>query len=218
MQLYYEALDPIARTPGTSFRTSSDRQGESYTANIPVFPFQWQDGRVSEFADVVFKLTWATDPNTHVGVINYNITTLSNIDYALVLWYQDSDTFEDFIFTTTTISVDQSYNWTNGYLKENGLIGGTIVPLTRDYADFNGDGWDQGYESGYQNGYKVGYQEGVVDGSVTESSVGSLMTSVFKGVEQVLSIEVVPNVSVGTIISIPIVLSLLLFLIKMIRS
>lgn len=216
----YEALDPIGRTAGTSFFSYSNSQGIGYEYSFPVMPYVNKDGIATTFDDVLLRVVWGTNPNGGGGVVNYYFSTTSRISYSLNVFITNPNEPNQTSRYLNRLDVDNAVNITNINLNlsSNGFISGTIVPFTRDYADFGSDAWEQGYETGYNNGYDIGFNDGVVEGSVTESSIGSLMSSVFKGVEQVLSIEIVPNINVGTIVSIPIVLSLLLFLIKMVRS
>ena len=64
------------------------------------------------------------------------------------------------------------------------------------------------YDTGFQEGYQVGKDQ-AVDESLW---IYSFTRSVFNGFAQVLNVEILPNIKLGYLIAIPLVLSVLRFI------
>ncbi len=87
------------------------------------------------------------------------------------------------------------------------------------YNDGIGDGYYLGYDLGYDDGYGDGdgfgyyrgYQEAINDGS-TEFGLTTLLSSLFVGLGSLLSIQLLPNISIGMIIAVPIVFGIIAFI------
>lgn len=79
------------------------------------------------------------------------------------------------------------------------------------------DGYARGYLSGYNNGKDDGYALGVVDGASGNSSTNIVFTwigSTANAINNMLKVEVLPNISLWTILLFPIVLGAFAFFIK----
>lgn len=70
-------------------------------------------------------------------------------------------------------------------------------------------GNEQGLLQGYNNGYQIGYQKGLTINP--NNNFGAMITTVLLGVGTVLSIELLPNISIGAIIAVPIVFGVIAF-------
>ena len=140
-----------------------------------------------------------------------------NVDYA---YYEPAETI-------ASINNDEWYTFN---LKEiiNSNAGGTekyfninLITLTthkqennilqlNNYICFKNDNnFSQvSYDTGFEEGYKVGKDE-AVDESLW---IYSFTRSVFNGFAQVLNVEILPNIKLGYLIAIPLVLSILRFI------
>ena len=140
-----------------------------------------------------------------------------NVDYA---YYEPAETI-------ASINNDEWYTFN---LKEiiNSNAGGTekyfninLITLTtrkqdnnilqlNNYICFKNDNnFSQvSYDTGFQEGYQVGKDE-AVDESLW---IYSFTRSVFNGFAQVLNVEILPNIKLGYLIAIPLVLSILRFI------
>lgn len=80
------------------------------------------------------------------------------------------------------------------------------------YGYFNGhdDGYTVGYDDGYSYGHDIGRNEGLNEGT---SAWGVLFTSMLSTFGAVLSIEIFPNLTLGMIAAVPLILGLLSFII-----
>ena len=141
-----------------------------------------------------------------------------NVDYA---YYEGAE----------SISSLNNDNWYTFNLKEiiNSNAGGTekyfninlitlathnndgnnIMQLNNYICFKNDNNYSQvSYDTGFQEGYKVGKDE-AVDQSLW---IYSFTRSVFNGFAQVLNVEILPNIKLGYLIAIPLVLSVLRFI------
>lgn len=71
-------------------------------------------------------------------------------------------------------------------------------------------GYDEGYDEGYGVGYGVGYNDGVATNS--DFSFTGLLTQIFLGVGSVLGIELLPNITIGALVAVPIVFGIIYFI------
>lgn len=80
-------------------------------------------------------------------------------------------------------------------------------------------GYNNGYDDGYFEGkqlYGVGYNEGYNKGiseSIESGGFSMILSSMFTSVGVLLSVELLPNISIGSIVAIPIVFGVIMFII-----
>lgn len=100
--------------------------------------------------------------------------------------------------------------------EETGYNNGFNYGYSVGYDDGFNNGYDSGYDIGNQDGYNIGYNSGFSDG---EQSV--LINSPFKvvvqGINDLLSIEILPNFKLGILIYFSIGLALVLMLVKVFK-
>lgn len=66
--------------------------------------------------------------------------------------------------------------------------------------------------------YNSGYSQGLIDGEGELGDYTNIMNSTFSGFSQLLNVEIFPNITLGLIIGLPILLGLFLIVIKMIKD
>ena len=79
------------------------------------------------------------------------------------------------------------------------------------------DGFAEGEHRGYQDGYTDGYGEGYSVGQASEIDTNWLM-GLFDAVGAVLGMELLPNLTIGVIVGIPFVISVIWFIIRQLRG
>lgn len=101
----------------------------------------------------------------------------------------------------------EGYNsgYSNGY--NTGLTEGYNTGLTNGYNQGYDEGFLEGYDEGYNYGYNVGINEQLEDKDFTH-----LLKSVFIGVGSFLGINLLPGVSIGAIIAVPIIFGIIAFI------
>lgn len=79
--------------------------------------------------------------------------------------------------------------------------------------------YNTGYDTGYNNGYDVGYNNGIntKGESVWQNSM-AFIKNIFVNIFDIFSIEILPNVSLGTFIIIPLIFAILFFIVKIAKG
>ncbi len=89
------------------------------------------------------------------------------------------------------------------------------------YSDGVSDGLSQGLLEGYNSGYDIGYSAGKSDGfneGVSENISQSWIIGIFDLFGTVLAIELLPNITIGFLVGLPVILGVVFFVIKVARG
>lgn len=180
-----------------------------------------------------------------ITIINYYYLG-EYADGPISLTYNDTPTFFSYNRYLQSYDYGYSDGeldgWTGGYNHgydfgyDNGVIDGESAGYANGYAageiigEHNGynSGYDVGLGEGYTNGYAVGktdghaigYNLGKVDGYDDGSAVmqnSSWIITLFSGFAALMSIEVLPNITIGLLLGIPLILGVLFFVLRVIK-
>lgn len=88
----------------------------------------------------------------------------------------------------------------------------------RNYFDAYTDGYTRGNNDGLNDGYDIGYNEGYNIGLTADFDAFGWLTAIFTGMGAFLSIQLLPNVSIGGIAILIMVLTLVPFLIGLLKG
>jgi len=77
------------------------------------------------------------------------------------------------------------------------------------YNDGYIDGSNHGYDVGYDYGYDHGYDKGLVENP--DNNFGTMIRTVLLGVGSILSVQLLPNITIGAIIAVPIIFGIISF-------
>lgn len=80
------------------------------------------------------------------------------------------------------------------------------------------DVYNQGYDNGFNAGHDAGYTEGVAKAPTMLSDAFSVIKAGAEVVGTVVAINLMPGVSIGLLVSIPLIFGLMLWLIKLLRG
>ena len=119
---------------------------------------------------------------------------------------------------------DDGYNdgYNQGY--QEGRQQGYQSGLDAGYEDGRSDGYNEGYEEGKEDGKTIGYNQGYDEGynegynkglneQAEEQGFTVLLKSVFVAIGTFLGINLLPGISIGAIIAVPIVFGIIAFII-----
>lgn len=87
----------------------------------------------------------------------------------------------------------------------------------QDDIDFGSFATDIYRSNNFNNIYDLGYNTGYDDGKIEGQGVNNVITwfgSIWDGLAKILALEIAPNLTIGTIITIPIVIAVLFFGLK----
>lgn len=168
---------------------------------------------------------------TSNGVFNYSSTNKGE-------YYKELSNQDITIFDYTSLTYENG-----SYTQDVNFIRGENVSLYNAYfhiGDANGDnvyigygapyhdianseyqrGYGNGSASGYVNGYDAGYKTGVNTQpiEVQEATAFSYIGNAFGAVNSILSLEILPNVTLGLCFSIPLVFVLIMTIFKLVRK
>lgn len=101
-------------------------------------------------------------------------------------------------------------------------FGQKVTYTEEQYINGINDYFDLGYDSGRNAGYSDGYSKGYVDGVATGGDVTMTGLNMVGGaIEQftpVFGLEVLPNITLGTLISIPVICSIIVIIFRIARG
>jgi hypothetical protein len=112
------------------------------------------------------------------------------------------------------------------YLKDLGLSASYTEGNEDGYYEGQEDGFDLGYGEGYEEGnadgynegYEIGYGDGFEANVAGNEGLFDMMASLFGGVGAVFNIYVLPSITLGMLVFVPIIFALLMFIIKILRG
>lgn len=119
----------------------------------------------------------------------------------------------------------ENISFYNNYLvitdNESGLYKyGYGRPFAQTREQARSAGYGAGYSAGYVQGQEIGFQNGVNSQGVNNQSATafSYISQAFGAVNNIMSLEVLPNINLGLCFSIPLVVVLIMTLFKLVRK
>lgn len=152
------------------------------------------------------KMITKIDINFDIGLAYEENTTILNYSGLELIEYEFSQSLSNNT-TYGTKSVFYEYNSVtynnNNEMNYNSFLYGKIIGGETSY--------DNGYNVGYDLGYHLGYEAAV---NSNPNNVLELITKPFVEMGKFLNISIAPNLTLGMIIAVPIVVAIIGFLIK----
>ena len=203
----------------SSFRNTNYQQLFKLEFNLNISQELYVDMVVDqEFGDTGWT---AIVLNNRHGSHYYDYRYVFNVDYAYyepeeAITSLNNDTWYSFdlknLFNSMVVETEEYFRLNLATLNTH------IQPADRPYYITQLNNYicfknnvnfsEVSYDSGFVDGYNVGVNENV-DKSLW---IYSFMRSVFNGFAQVLNVEILPNIKLGYLIAIPLVLSVLRFI------
>lgn len=78
--------------------------------------------------------------------------------------------------------------------------------------------YQSGYDAGYTNGDISGYNRGVAEGNTTIKTTTEYLSAITNTIQPILDIRILPGITVGTVLLIPLVLGLFLLILHFIKN
>lgn len=135
----------------------------------------------------------------------------SDLGGTRITYYIPDYTYED--------GYNEGYN--DGYLngieagyrdgEEKGYNMGFDDGYNQGYTNGEEAGYNQGYEQGHNAGYQAGYNAGINE-QLEDKDFTNLLKSVFIAIGSFLGINLLPGISIGAIIAVPIVFGIISFI------
>ena len=194
---YRSNLSDLSKNKGTYFSA----RAPIYTLPIYQVPYKfllWSDNSilVADLGKTIDTITFST---TDIIFLKNGIPTLNipNTQY-------------DYLSLEVRLLGTAVDDYNAGY--ENGLNDGKTIGFNEGKQEGLSEGWDNGYSYGYGKGKDEGFELGLKEaGNDNIMGFTALLTTVFNGIGTFLAIELIPNISIGALVLIPIVFGLILF-------
>lgn len=162
-----------------------------------------------------------------------NIYTLNNLN-----WYDYSTNLEDPNFYNICIVNGNAISTRNYYISLTGLNGyneeteisysititeksylkGFVDGETKGYKEGYDMGLQDGENTGYSKGYEIGFKDGTSNAGSPMLKPFDLIKQSFLSINQFMNKQIFPGITIWTIISIPLIFSLLILILKVIRG
>lgn len=94
--------------------------------------------------------------------------------------------------------------------KEDGYYNGWNDGYDEGWEKGNESGYNRGYEKGHNEGYQKGYNTGINE-QLADKDFTNILKSAFIAIGSLLAINLLPGISIGAIIAVPIVFGIIAF-------
>jgi hypothetical protein len=97
----------------------------------------------------------------------------------------------------------------------------TIIDMASTSNAIYFDAWyleNLGTSSSYQEGYDNGYDDGLEGYNESNQGLFDLMSSLFGAIGSIFSIYILPGITIGMLVFVPLIFTLLIFIIKILRG
>lgn len=148
--------------------------------------------------------------NNIIGVNNLTIGISNNVLNQLPLFNRTKS------IVVSTPYFSGFHGFSGLYLKQLSEDTSYNDGYTIGYVDGHIDGEDIGYDIGYADGYDFGFDLGIEQGEL--ATPFSLIRGAFVGIGGILDIQIFPNISLGAIMFIPLMISIIFAIMKAWKS
>lgn len=171
-------------------------------------------GNLSDFDDEGSYLGNYSLTISNYGVFDYTNLRYDNINDGVVVIRGENYTFYN-VVQELVMANTNNFNYLEFY------YGDPIASLINDeYNRGFGSGYSSGWVDGNDNGYRVGLNAGLQGGGVNvqQSNAFAVIGQGFTAVADILSIQVLPNITLGLCFSIPMTFVLIMTIFKLMRK
>lgn len=185
-----------------------------YGNNNGIYPVSyfnvWQDSN-QDGNFLTYEAISYDDFKSHGLSVNFNAINLFDYDSNKVKIFNSyiqqntiGNLFNaNYKFDVITTYLDYNFKFVN-IMKYNDV---------NDYQEGYAFGYDTGYNDGYGQGFDVGFNQGS-----SNEGVFSMLKHAANSLQDLLNIEVLPNISLWLLISIPLSVSIILIMFKLLRG
>lgn len=204
---------------------------QASTSNI--IYYLYDDASISNFSITFYDVN-----DSSLGTWTQAQTKENALD---ILSMPTNTSYFDILVYTTETSFTYAFSMTKLAFMTNSKVYSYDYIMNFDYQSIFGDGFDlgleaaqqtifnKGYEQGFEEGllssenpefdvrYDMGYEQGLADGQAMTLddalSIRAILSTTFGGISDLLGITLLPNITIGAIIAVPLVFGLIAFII-----
>lgn len=127
-------------------------------------------------------------------------------------------------------AMDEWFNWDTdfrgmymsryglNYAYRNGLEGTWDDAYTIGQQDGYNTGYEAGYSAGEVAGEQIGYNNGLEAANTHQGEVNTMLGVAFTGLGSILSMEVLPNITLGVLLFIPLVVVVIISVLRILKK
>ncbi|MEM0173882.1 MAG: hypothetical protein QXI16_05185 [Sulfolobaceae archaeon] len=164
--------------------------------------------QLQDYRDFLFLI----QDNINTGIFYYHTTSLNKVSYSDVEYVTVRVTSNYFYVGINYDGKTDSYTIP---VSENPLWFDIDIVASNDSftTGFN-EGKKAGYAEGLEYGEAIGRNKGFNDGvaSVNDYSFTGLLFQIFTGIGSLFAIELLPNITIGALVAIPLVFGIIYFI------
>lgn len=131
------------------------------------------------------------------------------------------------IGTSSKTIFELSQSWIDGAMGQTGLVNANqitsvsfLIWSRADSSLESNNAFNVGYDNGYKDGYSIGIAESQTGATLGDAGNGAfnLLKQTVDGFTSVLSYNIIPNVSLGTFVAIPLIIGLIATIFRMVKK
>lgn len=180
------------------------------------FGSAYRDYTIFDGESVLYNYSGLMYNTTRTGhQFNYSYNT--DYNYVVLDYYNIVSPREEEYYTAWTNNQWNIFHYTSTFIKHQNGVGFTLS-LGSTYEKVREDGYNNGYANGYTNGYQDGYNTGSTGISKEVNTAFDYIGAGFNAVAGIMSLEVLPHITLGLAFSIPLTLILIMTIFKLVRK
>lgn len=169
----------------------------------------------------VTRFTANVGSNSSFSVYDYQVTFQTNSSiYALPSLVRTIGKSSKTIFELSQTWLDRALG-ESGKVNANQINSVTFAIWSRvDTSALSSNAYDVGYDNGYADGKEVGLAQAETQATLGQAGNGAfnLLKQTMDGLTGVLSFNIIPNVSLGTFVAIPLIIGLIATIFRMVKK
>lgn len=167
------------------------------------------------------RFTASVASGSSFKVYDYQVTFQTNSQlFALPSLVRTIGTSSKTIFELSQSWIDGAMGQT-GIVNANQITGVSFLIWSRaDSSLESNNAYNVGYDNGYKDGHSIGIAEAETGATLGDAGNGAfnLLKQTVDGLTGVLSFDIIPNVSLGTFVAIPLIIGLIATIFRMVKK
>lgn len=232
--LYIDGRSPSNSEQLMSVLVANNATNDYAIINTSIIDFNiytpYEDSQYNVFYGKPYNNEWIFDGSAVVydsSGLKYNVAEQSSnaitVDasdvygHVVLDYYNIVNPLQNEYYTSYVNQFWQIFHVSNNFIKMS-YGDGFTMSLGATYEAVKQEGYDNGYGQGYNNGYHDGFTNGsrIQDGGAHDAF--SYLSEAFNAVGGIMALQVLPNVTLGLVFSIPLTVVLIMTIFRLVRK
>lgn len=170
-----------------------------------------------------------------LGKYTFGGLPMYSLQYTFVSYYNNQyNDLISFKIDCFKLSSQQSYSFSSYQVVsyQSGITTDFVINVLKNNDDYNllyrfmssdenkayRDGFDNGNLHGYSEGYRAGYDNGVIVGQSGGNNPFDLIKSAFSAIASILNVQLMPGLTLSTLLFTPLIIVVVIVIVKMFRG